>query len=514
MPLVAHNALPTFDRLRRDGITVLSTERAAHQEIRELHVGLLNMMPDAALEATERQFYRLVGESNPIAQFYMHPFTLPTLPRGEAAQAHIAQYLRTLRRHPREGAGRAHHHRRQRQPPQPRRRAVLGAADRGDRLGLGPRHLDPVLVPRHPRGDAVPPRPDAGEAAAARSGACSSIASPTAAIRWWPTSTPASTCRIRAGTTSRARSSRRPGSRCWSKARRPACIWRSASDGLRTVFFQGHPEYDTVSLLKEYKRDLLLAAAGKLSAFPPFPERYFNRQAQALLAEFGQPPAGGRDAGLPRSAPAAAARQHLARHRRGGDRQLDRLRLSGHPPRARPALHAGHRSQQSAGTGVTAARAHFDEAQGALIASGVWQAECRVCAAEPGRQDRAHSRRRRRHPARHQRRVAAAGRGAPAGQRPDARTARASSRSIWRCCKLVAQHSAATAAQPEPPREGVRALTGRGTLAMWGHLVGLLDFIGRLFIELMALMPQPGALALARIRRPGARRCSSARFPS
>jgi len=67
MPLVAHNALPTFARLRRDGITLLSTERAANQEIRELHVGLLNMMPDAALEATERQFYRLVGESNPIA---------------------------------------------------------------------------------------------------------------------------------------------------------------------------------------------------------------------------------------------------------------------------------------------------------------------------------------------------------------------------------------------------------------------------------------------------------------
>ncbi|PKO61322.1 MAG: homoserine O-succinyltransferase, partial [Betaproteobacteria bacterium HGW-Betaproteobacteria-17] len=59
MPLVAHNTLPTFDRLRRDGITVLSPERAAQQEIRELHVGLLNMMPDAALAATERQFYRL-----------------------------------------------------------------------------------------------------------------------------------------------------------------------------------------------------------------------------------------------------------------------------------------------------------------------------------------------------------------------------------------------------------------------------------------------------------------------
>ncbi len=96
MPLIAHNALPTFERLRRDGLTVLSTERAANQEIRELHVGLLNMMPDAALEATERQFYRLVGASNPIAQFYMHPFTLPTLPRGEKARAHIAAYYESF----------------------------------------------------------------------------------------------------------------------------------------------------------------------------------------------------------------------------------------------------------------------------------------------------------------------------------------------------------------------------------------------------------------------------------
>ena len=74
MPLIAHNALPTFERLRAEGTRVLPTNRAMHQDIRELHVGLLNMMPDAALAATERQFFRLVGESNPIAQFYVHPF--------------------------------------------------------------------------------------------------------------------------------------------------------------------------------------------------------------------------------------------------------------------------------------------------------------------------------------------------------------------------------------------------------------------------------------------------------
>ncbi|MDJ0907003.1 MAG: homoserine O-succinyltransferase, partial [Woeseiaceae bacterium] len=49
MPLVAHNNLPTFDILSRDGHVVLSLDRAEHQDIRELHVGFLNMMPDAAL---------------------------------------------------------------------------------------------------------------------------------------------------------------------------------------------------------------------------------------------------------------------------------------------------------------------------------------------------------------------------------------------------------------------------------------------------------------------------------
>ena len=86
MPIVQHSRLPTFERLRASGHEVLTLERALHQDIRELHIGLLNMMPDKALAATERQFFRLIGESNPIAQFYVHPFTLPGLQRGAVAQ--------------------------------------------------------------------------------------------------------------------------------------------------------------------------------------------------------------------------------------------------------------------------------------------------------------------------------------------------------------------------------------------------------------------------------------------
>jgi homoserine O-succinyltransferase len=60
----------------------------------------------------------------------------------------------------------------------------------------------------------------------------------------------------------------------------------TSGDGLRFVFFQGHPEYDTVSLLKEYKREVGLYAAGRRADYPPFPENYLRTQEQALLREF------------------------------------------------------------------------------------------------------------------------------------------------------------------------------------------------------------------------------------
>ena len=85
MPLVQHSDLPTFSRLREQGHEVLSLDRAVHQDIRELHVGFLNMMPDAALTATERQFISLVGASNQIAQFYVYPFSIDELGRGDEA---------------------------------------------------------------------------------------------------------------------------------------------------------------------------------------------------------------------------------------------------------------------------------------------------------------------------------------------------------------------------------------------------------------------------------------------
>ena len=92
MPIVEHTPLPTFRELRRHGHAVLTMAEAQRQEIRALHVGLLNMMPDAAFQVTEQQFIRLVGSSNHIAQFYVHCFTVPGLERSEATQAYIDAY--------------------------------------------------------------------------------------------------------------------------------------------------------------------------------------------------------------------------------------------------------------------------------------------------------------------------------------------------------------------------------------------------------------------------------------
>ena len=43
MPLVDNTGLPSYRRLREEGTEVLEKNRAQEQDIRELHIGLLNM---------------------------------------------------------------------------------------------------------------------------------------------------------------------------------------------------------------------------------------------------------------------------------------------------------------------------------------------------------------------------------------------------------------------------------------------------------------------------------------
>jgi len=59
MPITLPSTLPAYDVLLREGVMVMSPERARAQEIRPLRIGLLNLMPKKI--QTETQFARLIG---------------------------------------------------------------------------------------------------------------------------------------------------------------------------------------------------------------------------------------------------------------------------------------------------------------------------------------------------------------------------------------------------------------------------------------------------------------------
>jgi homoserine O-succinyltransferase len=287
MPIVAHNDLPTFQRLRLEGQTILEPGRAQHQTIRELHIGVLNMMPDAALAATERQFFRLVGESNPIAQFYMHPFTLHELPRGEAARAHIARYYDTFEQICSEGL---------------------------DALIITGANVTHADLSQEPFWEPLRAVFDWAQANVT-SVLCSCLATHAAmqfqhgqkrsampAKRWgvyphrvmWPAhplvvdvNTQFDVPHSRFNDISAAQF-REAGLHLLVESVEAGVHLAVSADGFRVVYFQGHPEYDTVSLLKEYKREVQRFAAGERPDYPPFPDNYFKPREQAILNEYRQ----------------------------------------------------------------------------------------------------------------------------------------------------------------------------------------------------------------------------------
>ena len=57
-----------------------------------LTIGLINNMPDAALESTEIQFSRLIGSAAGDIPVRLQLYSLPNLPRSESAQQHLNQF--------------------------------------------------------------------------------------------------------------------------------------------------------------------------------------------------------------------------------------------------------------------------------------------------------------------------------------------------------------------------------------------------------------------------------------
>ena len=284
MPLIANSKLPAFERLREEGETVLTKDRATHQAIRELHVGLLNLMPDAALEATERQFFRLVGRANQIAQFCLHPFTLPSIERSDESKRHISKYYKDFEDIKSQGLDAL---------------IVTGAPVEQANLSEEPFYEDLKDVIDWSYNNVT-------------STICSCLA--THAVmefrydkkrqsigeKCWgvfPHEVIARQHPILKGINTRFDVPHSRFNEISLKQFKDAGVevlvkgdvgaHMCVSDDLfRIVLFQGHPEYDSISLLKEYKREVSSFLVGNRSDYPVFPDNYLNEQSKAILREF------------------------------------------------------------------------------------------------------------------------------------------------------------------------------------------------------------------------------------
>ncbi|UCF37826.1 MAG: homoserine O-succinyltransferase [Acidobacteriota bacterium] len=285
MPLVAHSLLPSFDRLRQQGQEILTLDHAIHQDIRELHIGFLNMMPDSALTVTEQQFMRLVGSCNQIAQFYVHPFSIDGLSRSSQMRSYIDQYYEPFEKLKEEGLDAL---------------VLTGANVANPRLEAEP-FWKPLQEIIH------------WAAENTTSILCSCLAThallqqlysinrqPLPGKKWGVYShrviqqqhpimrdinTRFDVPHSRYNTVSRAQLEA-GGLTILVESKDGGVHMVVSPDQFRLIFMQGHPEYDFNSLLKEYKREVLRFIEGEIDVYPPHPENYFPEEAAVIADEY------------------------------------------------------------------------------------------------------------------------------------------------------------------------------------------------------------------------------------
>jgi len=252
MPLVAHRPLAALDRLRAEGQEILDVERAHRQDIRELHIGLLNIMPDGALKATERQFLRLIGNSPAAEGLAAIIFTGTNPVHADLAQEDYWSHVQR----------------------------VFDWADKNVTSVLCS-CLASHLALRHFYG--IPRLRRANKLFGVYSHRVLDRSHPMLTnintrfdmphSRWNDVG---------------AESFAACGLPVLVAGEESGVAMASSPDGFRQIYFQGHPEYDHNSLLKEYRRDLQQYREGNSERAPYLPEHYLTpagiRLANAYLA--------------------------------------------------------------------------------------------------------------------------------------------------------------------------------------------------------------------------------------
>jgi homoserine O-succinyltransferase len=268
------------------GDAAASVSGTVDSEIRPIVIGLVNNMPDSALESTETQFGRLLEAAAGRRRVTLRLSSLPELPRSEEARARIARVYWPLDELLAGG---------------PDALIVTGTEPRAPRLTDEPYwgRLVALLdwAQAHTAtsiwsclaGHAVVEILDGisrQRLAEKRSGVYShSILTGHPLLQG--VSAPLMTPHSRWNELP-AEALRRCGYRLlsWSVETGADAFVREDPGRSLLLFFQGHPEYEATTLLREYRRDVGRYLSGQQPHYPGLPHGYFPPEAVATLGTF------------------------------------------------------------------------------------------------------------------------------------------------------------------------------------------------------------------------------------
>jgi homoserine O-succinyltransferase len=249
-----------------------------------VNVGLINNMPDRALEATERQFSDLIraGSRDTVVRLLL--FAIPEVPRGEAARRNMAGRYRDIA---------------ELWDTQLDGLIVTGNEPKSKNLTDEPYWASLSQVIDWARGntystiwsclaahaavfasDGIERRPYAEKL----SGLFACAAGETHPMMRGvvlPMNIPHSR-----GNDLAERDLKAAGYRILTRAPVAGVDTFARQEGSFHLFFQGHPEYEPATLLREYRRDIGRFLRGERDSYPDAPQDYFDTEAAAWAEAF------------------------------------------------------------------------------------------------------------------------------------------------------------------------------------------------------------------------------------
>ncbi len=250
----------------------------------DLTIGLINNMPDAALQATERQFMRLLRHAAGDIRIDFHCFSLPSVRRSQQAQGRVGgQYtdIADIDRLQIDGL------------------IVTGAEPNAAQLSGETfwRELTDIIDWAKDNTRSTIWSCLAAHAAVLHLDGvernrletkCSGIYDCIGAYPHWLTQGLPSPFKVAHSRLNELRAAdlTANGYQLLSHSTRGGVDSFAKDFGSQFIFFQGHPEYEALSLEREYLRDISRFLAGERDSYPGLPVGYFDSETEQKLAAF------------------------------------------------------------------------------------------------------------------------------------------------------------------------------------------------------------------------------------